>query len=82
MSADDKDLLQLPARAYVRVDEVAGFLGISTRHVRRLAEQGHFVTFRSGSTLRISRESVLQYVRRAVSQYQFESGCGIDDSLD
>lgn len=81
MSTKD-NFQQLPPRQWVRPDEVAAYLGVSTRHVRRLCERGLFTTFRTGSVLRIGRESVLRYIREAVADYQFQNGFGFDDSPD
>jgi excisionase family DNA binding protein len=74
----------LPARTYVRPDEVAEVLACSERHVRRLCEQGKLYAIRIGegpkSGIRIGRESVIAYLAEARRAY--EEINGLTDNSD
>lgn len=75
------DFSELPRRQWIRPSEAAGFLCLSERTIRRMCERGDLVAFRVGDNqrqpLRISRQSILDFVRRAIEAYQLETGADI-----
>ena len=68
---------------FLRIDEVAEDLGISTRTVRRLIADGLLLAFpvRQGGTLRIPVESFRRYVRDRILLYQEENGIMSEDTV-
>ncbi|MFH1799217.1 MAG: helix-turn-helix domain-containing protein [Candidatus Omnitrophota bacterium] len=66
---------------FLRIDEVAEDLGVSTRTVRRLIADGLLLVFpvRQGGTLRIPAESFRRYVRDQILFYQEENGIMSED---
>lgn len=81
MSGDAKvDLFELPRREWLLPGQVAQFLNLSTRHVRRMVEAGKLIGWKPGEKcMRISRQSVTAYVQEALREYQEANGIFFDN---
>jgi len=65
---------------FLRIDEIAEDLDVSTRTVRRLIADGLLLAFpvREGGTLRVPVESYKRYVRDRLLFYQEETGIEVE----
>jgi len=59
-------------KALLRVDEVARFLNISKRLAYMLVAEGHFRVLKINSAIRVSADSVLDYVDRQAQIYEIQ----------
>ncbi len=78
----------LPNRQWLLVVECADYIGVSSRTIRRMCESGKLIAFRIGTgveqshhpALRIRKDSLLAYIRRACQEYELETGAMYDTS--
>ena len=63
-------------RKYLRPDEIAWELGVSTRTIYRLIREGELLAFpvREGGAVRIPRESFDGFVKQQIEKYQIDNG--------
>lgn len=61
-------------KRFYRVKEAAEVLNCSTRTVYRLIDTGELLAFRIRSSLRVSIESIDEYIRRQISAFQENEG--------
>jgi excisionase family DNA binding protein len=68
---------ELPLRAekdrLLRPDQVASRLNISRAAAYRLIADGHFTALKIGASLRVTEQSVEDYVRRQIEVFILES---------
>jgi|WetSurMetagenome_2_1015567.scaffolds.fasta_scaffold15333_6 excisionase family DNA binding protein len=79
------DLLELPRRVWLLPSQVAEYLNVSSRKVRRLVEDGKLIGWKPGKkSMRILRASVIALIQEAISEYQEAHGIFFDseDSTD
>jgi len=64
------------SKKYLRPDEVAWELSVSTRTIYRLIADGELLAFsvRKGGAVRIPRASFERYVKDRIEDYQLEGG--------
>ena len=65
MATVEQDRNERPERRMLTVREVAAELGVSEKSVRRWVRDGALPVWRRGSILRISRESLDEFLERA-----------------
>lgn len=58
----------LPDKALLRVDEVADYFSVTGRTIRLWIEHGHLESIKKVGTVRITRESVLNYHFKTVAE--------------
>ena len=66
---------------WLRPDQVADRLSVSTKTVHRLAAQGYLEAFRlsgNGSSLRIRQSSLQAYIEARVSIFRRQEGFSLD----
>jgi len=63
-------------RKYLKPDEIAWELRVSTRTVYRLISEGELIAFaiRKGGAVRIPRNSLDRFVENQTEKYQFDNG--------
>ena len=59
---------------YLRIDQAADYLNCSIRTVYRLISDGELEAFRLKSSLRITKESINEYVTRKIKDFRDEKG--------
>jgi len=57
---------------YLRIDQTAEYLNCSIRTVYRLVSDGELEAFRLKSSLRITRDSINEYVTRKIKDFRKE----------
>ena len=57
---------------YLRIDQTAEYLNCSIRTVYRLISDGELEAFRLKSSLRITRDSINEYVTRKIKDFRKE----------
>lgn len=57
---------------YLRIDQTAEYLNCSVRSVYRLISDGELEAFRLKSFLRITRDSINEYVTRKIKDFRKE----------
>jgi excisionase family DNA binding protein len=68
MSPMEKILFDLPQKNFLSPEEVASFLSMSLRRVYRLNQEGVIQGIRLDQSLRISRDSLLQYINNGIGK--------------
>ncbi len=71
-------------KKYLRIDEIARELDISTRTVYRLIQDGKLIAFpiRQGGSLRVAASSLKRYVRDMTLAYQASMGIILESVPD
>jgi len=58
---EQKEILGLPKKEYLRVDEVSDFFRVTDRTVRLWVEHGKLTAVKIGGVTRLTRESVIEF---------------------